>query len=179
MAGMAVVSIPAIPEGWHGRDLVRVVDPLGCVAGWIAPALGGVLVGCHARLERADTWSPIALAHTGDAVYPFEPLVRREHGSPVPLRLLGEDWRLLVRDPTGAIVRGTVDGESVDIETQLEDAGVRISVRTEYEAEIEFAMPQAAWQSPAGSLGIEILEEECTGDRDLLTIVFREAPGTG
>jgi hypothetical protein len=160
MAGMAVVSIPAIPEGWHGRDLVRIVDPLGCVAGWIAPALGGVLIGCHARLENPAVWHPIGIARTSDAIFPFEPLVRTPDADLQPLRTLGTGWHLHVRDPTGAIVRGSIDGQTVEIVTELEDAGLRLGVRFPHGSAdaIDFAMPPQ-WRQPEDTLPFEIGEE--------------------
>jgi hypothetical protein len=178
MAGMAVVSIPAIPEGWHGRDVVRLVDPLGCVAGWIAPAMGGVLIGCHARLDNPAVWHPIGIARTSDAIFPFEPLIRTDNDVVQPLRTLGSDWRLHVRDPTGAIVRGIWDDRMMEISTELEDAGMRMSVR--FDGEIDesrfaFALPPR-WQQPAGTLPFDI-EEGGDPSRKTLALTFHAPNG--
>jgi hypothetical protein len=177
MAGMAVVSIPAIPEGWHGRDVVRIVDPLGCVAGWIAPALGGVLIGCHARLENPAAWHPVGIARTSDVIFPFEPVVRTTDDTVRPVRTLGTDWHLHVRDPTGAIVRGAIDGQVVEIATELEDAGLRLDVRFAHgnADSIDFAMPPT-WRQPEDTLPFDI-EEEGDHRQKSLTIRFHAPPG--
>jgi hypothetical protein len=157
MAGMAVVSIPAVPEGWHGRDLVRIVDPLGCVAAWIAPTLAGVVVGCHARLTNPAAWHPIAVARTSDTVFAFEPMMRGDDGTVVPVRTLGTGWRWIERDPTGAVVQGEVGDRPVRIATRCEDGRFRLAIEMTGSSatQFSFCLPPA-WNQPPGSLALDI-----------------------
>lgn len=176
MAGMAVVAIPPIPEGWHGRDLTRIVDPLGCVAAWIAPAMAGVVVGCHARLSNPDPWQPIVLANPLDAVFAFEPIVRAGNGTVTPVRLLGTEWHLIERDPTGAVVQGRVDEGTVRIATQCEDGGLRLGIEMQQqpaESTVAFYLPPT-WEQPPGSLELDIMKETI-GAWWNLSIGFRPA----
>ena len=176
MAGMAVVAIPAIPEGWHGRDLVRIVDPLGCVAAWIAPGLAGVVVGCHARLSNSGPWRAIALANPRDGMFAFEPIVTADDGTVTPVRMLGTGWLLVERDPTGAVVQGQLDESTVRIATQCEDGGLRLGIemkRRAAESKVAFYLPPIQ-ERPLGTLGLDIAEET-SGTWRKLAIDFRLA----
>jgi hypothetical protein len=175
MAGMAVVSIPAVPEGWHGRDLVRIVDPLGCVAAWIAPAQAGVVVGCHARLANPAPWHPIAVARTTDAAFAFEPMMQVDDGTLVPVRMLGTGWRWIERDPTGAVVQGEVGTRPVRIGTQCEDGGFRLAIEMPgiSAAQLSFCLPPA-WKQPPGSLALDI-STTTKGTWQTLDVDFRAA----
>jgi hypothetical protein len=130
MSGMARYNVPPVPGGWRGRETLRVVDPLGLSAAWIAPDHGGMPVGCYFRPAVGEPWltawetmAPETGAGVdapgchlllgGPAVDPVAYRARR----PSP-------WRFVARDPTAVTVTGNIDRKLVTITCTCEDGGL-------------------------------------------------------
>jgi hypothetical protein len=149
---MAVFEAPPVPGCWEGRELIRIVDPLGLQVAWVSPALAGGIVGYYARASSNDGWTEVlACAAPGDS-HPgwqsgSELLLRDEHSQTmVPAWGSDATWSFESRDPTQTTVHGTIgdhalkvslsciDGELQiviepgDASTQLTSAGLRLHV---------------------------------------------------
>lgn len=124
---LAVYEAPPVPEGWHGHDVIRIIDPLGVQAAWIAPNLGGALIGWFVRQSPVIAWSQVLGAGGGQ---PGGELLMPD---PAGNRFVpaGDDatrWGFIERDPTAVRVRGEVDGRRVEVSLRC-DEGFHIESR--------------------------------------------------
>ena len=99
---LAVFLTPSIPAGWHGRDLVRIVDPMGLAVAWLSPALAGAVVRFDARSSVGDDWVSLLCATHGDTS--AASFVVKQNGARQPLWMATPGWTLSRRDPTSATV---------------------------------------------------------------------------
>lgn len=121
---MAVISAPAIPEGWHRSELVRIVDPLGLAAAWIAPALAGACIGLSTRQTADRPWRTL-LEATADGQRPgCEVVCTRGNDPPVPLRSIVSSARLVERDPTTAVVLVHALGRDLVVSARCDDGAL-------------------------------------------------------
>ena len=95
---LAVYQVPPVPEGWHGRDLVRIVDPVGLAMAWISPAHAGAIVAFAARISVDLPWTSLVQA-TPD---PLSAATLTIEG--VPVWQVVPDWSFRQRDPISALV---------------------------------------------------------------------------
>jgi hypothetical protein len=124
---LAVFAAPALPEGWHGGGAIRIIDPLGVQAAWIAPHRAGV-IGYYARSAPGMAWIEVLGGrHTGSLG--CELLVRdARSGQMRPLDAAGPAWEFIARDPTAATLRGTAGTHSFVMSISCEDDGLRLSI---------------------------------------------------
>jgi hypothetical protein len=96
---LAVFRTPAPPEGWHGRDLVRLVDPAGLSVAWLSARHAGAVIAFGARDHIDDAWQP--LLHANDSRPAAHVAIRSDSGD-APLAEIGVPWTMTQRDPTSA-----------------------------------------------------------------------------
>lgn len=104
MSGMAVLSAPGVPEGWHRREAVRIIDPLGLAAAWIAPGLAGACISLSSRETTELPWRTVLASAPGWDWLGCEIVCSRHNDKPVPLRSVASSSGLHERDPTQIIV---------------------------------------------------------------------------
>lgn len=104
MSGMAVLSAPGVPEDWYKRDLVRIIDPLGLAAAWIAPGLAGACISLSSRQTTELPWQTVLASAPKRDRLGCEILCSRHNDQPVPLRSVAVSSELHERDPTRIIV---------------------------------------------------------------------------
>jgi hypothetical protein len=127
---MARYKVPPVPGEWRGRETIRVVDPLGLSAAWIAPDRGGMPVGCYFRPAVDAPWlaawetvgagagsSGCHLVLGGDGSE--QAAIRARKAAP---------WRFVARDPTSVTVAGGID-EDLTITCTCDDGGLSIRLR--------------------------------------------------
>ena len=124
MAGMAVISAPAIPDGWHRSELVRIVDPLGLAAAWIAPGLAGSCISLSAREAADRSWRTLLAGTAGGQRPGCEVICDRDHGPPVPLRSIAASSRLVERDPTTVVVLVRALGRDLVVVSRCDDGAL-------------------------------------------------------
>lgn len=109
-----------MPEGWTGITPVRIIDPLGTQAAWIAPVRGGSLAGWFARHSPREAWEQVLGGQQGQAG--IEVLAARDIGTDlVPITDLVSRWRFEERDPTAVRVGGAFDGALWEISYCCDD----------------------------------------------------------
>lgn len=104
MSGMAVFSPPGIPEGWHRREVVRIIDPLGLAAAWIAPGLAGACIGLSCREAVGHPWRTVLASDPDGDRLGCEVTCTRKNDQPAPLRCVASSSELYERDPTRVTV---------------------------------------------------------------------------
>lgn len=104
MSGLAVLSAPGIPEGWHRREVVRIIDPLGLVAAWIAPGLAGACIGLSSRKATEHPWRTVLASDPDGDRLGCEVTCTKENDQPAPLRCVASSSELYERDPTRVTV---------------------------------------------------------------------------
>lgn len=104
MSGMAVLSAPGVPEGWYKREIVRIIDPLGLAAAWIAPGLAGACISLHSRETTELPWRTLLASAPEWDRLGCEIICPRHNDQPVPLRSVASSSKLHERDPTRIIV---------------------------------------------------------------------------
>jgi hypothetical protein len=126
---LAVYEAPPIPEGWHGRDVIRIIDPLGRHAAWIAPHQAGGVIGYYARRTPADAWIEILAAAGEDGSLGCELVVPDMNPDGwTPLARAGTDWAFAMRDPTSVTVHGTIGERGLAVSTHCDDDGLHIGI---------------------------------------------------
>lgn len=109
-----------MPEGWAGSAPIRIIDPLGTQAAWVAPMLGGSLAGWFARRTPEDPWEAVLGGWHGEAG--IEVLAARDaEASLVPITDLVSRWRFEERDPTAVRVGGAFDGALWEVTYRCDD----------------------------------------------------------
>lgn len=106
---LAVYEAPPVPEVWVGITPIRIIDPLGVQAAWVAPVQGGSLAGWFARRSPVESWEQLLGGTNGGAG--IELLAAST--TDAPMRSIAElvtRWRFEERDPTAVRVEGTFDG---------------------------------------------------------------------
>jgi hypothetical protein len=126
---LAVFDTPALPDGWEGRDVVRIVDPLGLGVAWFDAGLAGLCVGFFARAGREEAWIPVLESvPPGWLDQPGGPgceiLWISSRQEPEPARLAGSSWSFVTRDPTAVTVSGTIGGVSAGISARFDDGAL-------------------------------------------------------
>jgi len=101
---MAVLSAPGVPDGWHKRAAVRIIDPLGLAAAWIAPGLAGACISLSSRETTELPWRTVLASAPGWDWLGCEIICPRHNDEPVPLRSVASSSELHERDPTQIIV---------------------------------------------------------------------------
>jgi len=126
---LAVYEAPPVPEGWHGHDVVRIIDPLGVQAAWVASRLAGGVIAWFVRNTPGDAWYQV-LGGTGD-------LLGGELLTPDPASqrfvVASDDaagWGFIERDPTAVTVRGHVGERRMTVSLRCDD-GLHIDVHAE------------------------------------------------
>jgi len=117
---LAVYEAPPVPEGWHGHDVVRIIDPLGVQAAWVAPRLAGGLIAWFVRGTPGDAWNQV-LGGTGDLL--GGELLTSDPASQ-QLIAASDDaagWGFIERDPTAVTVRGQVGERRMTVSLRCDD----------------------------------------------------------
>lgn len=123
---LAVFEAPPIPEGWLGTRPIRIIDPLGVQAAWVAPHRAGGLIAWFARPTARDPWHEILGGDDGvlgGEVLAGEPGTREL----VPVDLPSSGWAFVERDPTAVTVRGPLGRQQVTVALRCDD-GLHVSL---------------------------------------------------
>lgn len=143
---LAVYQTPPVPEGWHGRDLVRIVDPAGLAVAWVSPRHAGAIVGFSSRLATEDPWTTVIQAADDPATAPSISFDTADGSSPAWVAIA--DWQLLRRDPTSLTV-GDVHA-LVTVDCACESGQIRIHARWSADlartGRLSFDIKDAHWQ---------------------------------
>jgi hypothetical protein len=133
MTNLAVYDTPHLPEEWHGRNVVRIVDALGKSIAWTDPALAGSCVGFCARSGAGSPWfiilesqPPWALDDPG--ALGCDVLWTDSTYSPMPARCLAASWSFVDRDPTQVRVAGKIGDEEIEITSRCEDGTLALAI---------------------------------------------------
>ena len=121
---MAVLSAPGIPEGWHSRDVVRIIDPRGLAAAWIAPGLAGACIALSSREAAERPWRTVLASDPDGDRLGCEVTCTLESDQPVPLRSVASSSKLHERDPTQVIVIVRLPGRELFVRSRCDEGAL-------------------------------------------------------
>lgn len=127
MSGMAVLSAPGIPEGWHSREVVRIIDPRGLAVAWIAPGLAGACIALSSRDAAEHPWRTVLVSDVDGGHLGCEVTCTREGNQPVPLRSIASSSKLYERDPTQVIVIVRLPGRDLFVRSRCDEGALKFS----------------------------------------------------
>ncbi|MEJ7838782.1 MAG: hypothetical protein WKF81_08195 [Thermomicrobiales bacterium] len=137
---------PPVPEGWHGRNLVRIVDPAGLAMAWVSPQHAGAIVSFLSRITPDVPWITVIQASADPASAPA--ILFDRVGGGVPVWMAIPEWDLVRRDPTSLTV-GDANG-LVTIECACEPGQIRIHASWTRDlrltGRLSFDIKDATWQ---------------------------------
>lgn len=109
---LAVYQTPPVPEGWHGRDLVRIMDPVGLATAWLSPFHAAAIVGFSVRSTPDSPWTSLIQASIDPETAPI--FVTTEPEANLPIWCTLPDWSMTRRDPTSLTVSDAANTLTID-----------------------------------------------------------------
>lgn len=170
MTSLAVFDTPSPPDGWEGREVIRIVDPLGKGAAWIDPMFAGICVGFFVRNRQTDPWQTALTSSpprdigqwgaVGCELLWFAP----DNDQPVPVREMGSGWTFETRDPTSVTVTGVIDQQRIEVTYRCDDGVLMIDAHLSPNDPVEAAFGLRLHMGAAEAMEENIGQVSLVGD---------------